>query len=251
MAYAVCIIPLAHVRNAPDHRAEMSSQALFGECLRITEMLADGWFAAEQLFDNYYGFCRLNQFMLLDAPLQSSNQYTGEWVSVLHFNGQKMMLPYGCDLSMLQQPIPGVQVKYSGHVHDANLALPAAETLEQTAKLFLHTSYLWGGRSVFGIDCSGFVQGVYKMINISLPRDANMQVAKGEGVGFLQEAQCGDLAFFDDEHGDIIHVGMMLNAGEIIHSSGQVRIDPIDNEGIIHTGTRQRTHKLRIIKRML
>ena len=119
------------------------------------------------------------------------------------------------------------------------------------ASVFLNTAYLWGGKSVYGIDCSGFVQSVFKMINIGLPRDADMQSEKGEVVGFLQEARCGDLAFFDDENGKIIHVGILINDEQIIHSSGIVRIDAIDNEGIINGTTKKRTHRLRIIKRFI
>jgi cell wall-associated NlpC family hydrolase len=108
---------------------------------------------------------------------------------------------------------------------------------------------LWGGRSVFGIDCSGFAQAVYEFLNIALLRDAKLQALHGEVVNFLQEARCGDLAFFDDETGEIIHVGILINEKEIIHASGKVRIDKIDNEGIVNTDTGERTHRLRIIKR--
>jgi cell wall-associated NlpC family hydrolase len=108
---------------------------------------------------------------------------------------------------------------------------------------------LWGGRSVFGIDCSGLTQAVYKFLNIQLLRDANQQATQGELVNFLQEARCGDLAFFDNEEGQIIHVGILLNNQEILHTSGKVRIDKIDNAGIINAETGERTQNLRIIKR--
>ena len=80
-------------------------------------------------------------------------------------------------------------------------------------------------------------------------RDAQQQATQGELVGFLQEAHCGDLAFFDNEEGEIIHVGILLNANKIIHAAGKVRIDKIDNEGIVDADTGQRTQRLRIIKR--
>ena len=108
---------------------------------------------------------------------------------------------------------------------------------------------MWGGKSVYGIDCSGFSQMVYKFLNVSLPRDAWQQAEKGDTVNSLQQAVCGDLAFFDDVEGNITHVGIILNSQEIIHSSGKVRLDKIDNEGIINSETKQRTHKLRVIKR--
>jgi cell wall-associated NlpC family hydrolase len=115
--------------------------------------------------------------------------------------------------------------------------------------MFINTPYLWGGRSVFGADCSGFVQTAFRYLDIHLPRDAAHQALKGETVSLLQEARCGDLAFFDDPEGDIIHVGILLNEASIIHSYGKVRVDAIDNEGIVNTETGNRTHRLRIIKR--
>jgi gamma-D-glutamyl-L-lysine dipeptidyl-peptidase len=121
--------------------------------------------------------------------------------------------------------------------------------VRQTALKYLDTPYLWGGKSICGIDCSGFSQQVYKHFGIKLPRDSYQQAELGEGVGFLLEAQCGDLAFFDNDEGRITHVGIMLSSDEIIHASGKVRIDKIDNQGIINAETGARTHKLRIIKR--
>jgi cell wall-associated NlpC family hydrolase len=124
-----------------------------------------------------------------------------------------------------------------------------AERINQIARKYLDVPYLWGGKSLCGIDCSGFCQQVFKQFEIKLPRDAYQQAAYGEVVGFLQEVQCGDLAFFDNEEGRITHVGIMLSTNEIIHSSGKVRIDKIDHQGIINSETGARTHQLRIIKR--
>jgi cell wall-associated NlpC family hydrolase len=122
------------------------------------------------------------------------------------------------------------------------------ENIKEITLQYLDVPYLWGGKSKHGIDCSGFCQQVFKQFDIQLPRDAYQQAEFGEVVGFLQEAQCGDLAFFDNEEGRITHVGIMLNSLEIIHASGKVRIDKIDHQGIINSETGSRTHKLRIIK---
>jgi hypothetical protein len=115
---------------------------------------------------------------------------------------------------------------------------------------YLNTSYLWGGKSVFGIDCSGFTQSVYKFLNIYLPRDSWQQAELGDTVDHLHGTNCGDLCFFENEEGRITHVGLLLNNHTIIHSSGKVRIDKIDNVGIINSDTgQQRTHKIKLIKR--
>jgi cell wall-associated NlpC family hydrolase len=120
--------------------------------------------------------------------------------------------------------------------------------IKEKANTFLDTPYLWGGKSKCGIDCSGFCQQVFKIFGIVLPRDSYLQAELGEVVGFLEEARCGDLAFFDNEEGRITHVGILLGNNEIIHSSGKVRIDRIDHQGIINAETGVRTHRLRIIK---
>ena len=96
---------------------------------------------------------------------------------------------------------------------------------------------------------SGFVQQVFKLAGIWLPRDSSDQAELGITVEFVQAAKLGDLAYFDNEEGRIIHVGIMLNENTIIHSSGYVHVDRIDHAGIIHHVTGSRTHKLRIIKR--
>jgi gamma-D-glutamyl-L-lysine dipeptidyl-peptidase len=124
-----------------------------------------------------------------------------------------------------------------------------AENIRAAAMQYLDVPYIWGGKSKNGIDCSGFCQQVFKQFGIQLPRDAYQQAAYGEVVGFLLEVQTGDLAFFDNEEGKITHVGLMLGPDEIIHASGKVRIDKIDQQGIINAETGVRTHQLRLIKR--
>ena len=162
------------------------------------------------------------------------------------------MVPMGSSLSAFQNGRAFWRknsVNFKGKVWNPEEVKITPKLVKQLAFKFLNTSYLWGGKSVFGIDCSGFSQMLYKFLNVRLPRDAWQQAEEGEVVNFLQEAKCGDLAFFDNEENHIIHVGILLNDHEIIHASGKVRLDKIDNEGILNLATKQRTHKLRIIKR--
>jgi len=124
------------------------------------------------------------------------------------------------------------------------------EVIIETARKFLGSPYLWGGRSYFGNDCSGFTQIVYRMCGYNLLRDSSQQAELGLLVSFIEEAKPGDLAFFENEEGRIVHVGILLNSHQIIHSTGQVRIDTIDHEGIFNEVTNKYTHKLRFIKRL-
>lgn len=250
MQYAVCKVPVAPMRFTTDHRAEMMSQLLFGEYVGIHRMEEDGWWWVECLWDGYKGYCKSNQFFLVDEPVLSHTHFTGSWINEIEWNEQKMMIPFGAPLSILNRSLKNEQINYKGIIFEATIEDQLASHIESIAHMYLNTAYLWGGKSIFGIDCSGFVQTVYKLLQIRLPRDANQQVEEGAVVGFLQEAVCGDLAFFD-EAGAITHVGILLNDHTIIHASGNVRIDKLDNEGIVHSETGKRTHHLRIIKRLL
>jgi len=110
---------------------------------------------------------------------------------------------------------------------------------------------LWGGRSPYGIDCSGLTQVVYKIIGLSIPRDAGQQVMIGETVNFINMVQPGDLAFFDNDEEIITHVGIIIDNGKIIHSSGYVKIESLDHQGIFNSETQKYSHKLRVIKRII
>lgn len=133
------------------------------------------------------------------------------------------------------------------NMHDAQ----RRKALLLSAALWLDTPYLWGGKSIFGTDCSGFTQTLYRLYGVQLPRNAADQATTGETVNFLDEAQAGDLLFFDNENEQIVHVGIYMGEEQIIHASGMVRIDTIDNQGIFRQDTKVYTHKLRLIRRVL
>ncbi|MGG9960949.1 NlpC/P60 family protein [Ferruginibacter sp. SUN106] len=246
MMYAICCVPVAHVRMMPDHRSEMKSQLLFGEKVTVDNSDIKGWIKITCKADGYDGWCQPGQLREIDAVQyeDSAIVLAADWLNEIGYDDKAMFIPLGSLLSVKEKDI-----KFSGRTFDPATAQTDEIFIRQIAFKFLSTAYLWGGRSVFGIDCSGFAQAVYKFLNIPLLRDAHLQATQGEAVGFLQEVRCGDLAFFDDEEGQIVHVGILLNEHEIIHASTKVRIDKIDNEGIVNTSTGERTHHLRIIKR--
>jgi cell wall-associated NlpC family hydrolase len=174
------------------------------------------------------------------------------WTDAIELNNIPMHLSLGSSLGFLHKGkamINQFEISCERTLWDPKQHQPNGELILQIAMKYLNTPYLWGGRSVFGIDCSGFVQQVYRFFGIKLPRDAYQQAIEGELIGFLQESKCGDLAYFDNQEGKIIHVGILIDAETIIHASGKVRIDKIDNLGILNTDTGERSHQLRIIKR--
>lgn len=248
--HAVCEVPVCPIRATPAHRSEMVSQLIFGEGCKIIEDNGEGWCKIECDYDGYEGWCQRSQL----SGSEEENVFhqfppvlTRQWSTKIIFNGADMIIPFG---SVMAADLED-RTAYQNNAYEWDpLGAKLTETqIRQIAFTFVNTSYLWGGKSVFGVDCSGFVQTVFRFFNIPILRDASQQATEGEGVGFLQEARCGDLAFFDNNEGRITHVGLLLNDHEIIHASVKVRVDNIDNHGIVNRETGERTHKLRLIKR--
>lgn len=234
----------------------MVSQLLFGECCEILDQAGRDWYRVRVKLDGYEGWCQPAHLVEVNEAEYDSVglALTPEWVTALEYNGHPMMVPMGSQLTAMKNGKAKWrknEVRYKGNIWDTAAAGTDAKSIRQLTYKYLNTPYLWGGKSVFGIDCSGFTQSVFKFLGIHLLRDAHQQAGQGEAVGFLEETRTGDLAFFDNEDGRITHVGILLHSNEIIHASGKVRIDKIDNMGIVQSETSERTHHLRLIKRLL
>lgn len=253
MPTLICIVPVCPVRQLASHRSEQVSQLLFGETCEIIDEEID-FVKVFCLFDGYVGWCQRSQLSTNTIlPNDKQKLLASGWVNEISCNGMPMFIPFGSDVSFFTKDslqLGNQLFLYKGKWQNGHDNLISEENLKEVTNVFLNAPYQWGGRSIFGIDCSGFTQMTYKYFGFSLLRDASLQAGQGQLIGFLQEAKCGDLAFFDNEDGNITHVGILLNAHSIIHASGKVRVDVIDNEGIVNDDG-IRTHKLRIIKRVL
>ena len=248
MAEVICVVPVAPLRADGAHRAEMVSQLLFAETALVLNESKD-FYHIQMHQDGYEGWCQKLQLQIVaEGTTISTKGYTANWTNSAEFNGQPLILPMGTPI--VSYTSSDFEFSYNGAICVPANNVFTPEGLETVAKQFLGTSYLWGGRSVFGIDCSGFVQMVFKLFNCKLPRDAYQQALMGEAIGFLAEAKPGDLAFFDNEQGKITHVGILLAPDLIMHASAIVRIDPIDQAGIVSSSTGLRTHQLRTIRRI-
>ncbi len=255
--FGVCNLALVPLRAEPSDRSEMTSQLLFGDHFTILEV-TEKWIKIVTAYDEYEGWIDHKQYVEIDqaafVALHDLTNILG--LEVFHpvvrtSHGERLNLLPGSNLpSMVDNYFYLRDTRYR---LEGKVIVPQREKFRSgvadAARFYLNSPYLWGGRSPFGIDCSGFTQMVFRQFGMRLRRDAWQQAEQGELVGFLQESTAGDLAFFDNEEGRITHVGIMLNNDTIIHASGQVRIDPIDNQGIFNADLSRHTHKLRIIKR--
>ncbi len=258
MNYGIITKILSPVRSGPDHRNEMINQMLFGEGFIIKEEIGE-WIKIESLLDSYSGWIVRKEIKTVTKENIEINFKTKAVIT------KRLTLIYNAndkDENFLILPgstLPGFnKQKNTFHIGSTNYivetnsfteqARDLKEAIIETARTFLHAPYLWGGRSVFGIDCSGFTQIVFKINGINLPRDASQQAGIGALVPFLKESKPGDLAFFDNEDGNIMHVGILAGQGKIIHASGDVHIDSIDYQGIIEGASKGYSHKLRLIK---
>lgn len=255
--FGVCNLALVPLRAEASDKSEMTSQLLFGDLFSIL-VVGEKWTRIQTDYDEYEGWIDNKQYVKVNqaifAGLKNTKSILGLEVyhQVLKTDNQVVLKVLAG--SSIPQHVDGFFYlgDYRYKIEAKTIKPNRSDFLsgvKDAAQFYLGAPYLWGGRSIFGIDCSGFSQMVFKQFGIKLKRDAWQQAEQGELVGFLQEAQAGDLAFFDNDEGKITHVGIMLNNQEIIHASGTVRIDPIDNQGIYNSGLNRYTHKLRIVKR--
>lgn len=259
MRLGISDLSIIPVRREPSEKAEMVTQILFGEKYEILETI-EKWAFVKMLFDGYTGWIDLKMIVDLDSnmPEDKSNFMCVETFNIVNRAdtwGNKLLVP-GSNLPYFNKEtkefkIADVDYLLSEKIPELNDNESLRERLINYALKYFNSPYLWGGRTPYGIDCSGLSQIAYKLINIALPRDASQQVNIGETLLFVDEAQPGDLAFFGDEEGHITHVGMIWKQHKIIHASGRVRIDNIDQEGIYSEEMKRYTHKLRTIKRIL
>lgn len=249
MQKGICTYNVVAQRAEGSNKSEMVNQLLFGDIYEIMEISPDQkWLKIKTLYDNYEGH--------IDAKLHHTledykpNAITQE-VTVLYKGTQKYFIPAGCFVALAPDrktiEITGNVFNIEGSLDDLHSSQDFNK-LKSNALKYLTTPYLWGGKSNFGIDCSGLVQQVYKMNGIQLLRDAYQQATQGREVQF-EERQPGDLAFFG-ESGKITHVGIVSENQEIIHAHGEVRIDTLDDKGILNKNINAYSHALLKINRI-
>ncbi len=255
--YGVATCSIIPVRKEPDERSEMTSQVLFGELFLIKEQSIK-WSKVTLADDNYYGWIDNKMFTVIDTDTfnmlyQNHKTILKSSHTVYTPNDQKMFLVQGSsvpfELSEFYFTFNDKFYRLDKPINVTDKDLTGA-SIVKTSLEYINAPYLWGGKTKYGIDCSGLVQMIYKQHGIFMPRDTSKQVDIGKTISFVESAKHGDIAFFDNEEGNIVHVGILLNNKSIIHASGCVRIDSFDHQGIFNKERDTYTHKLRIIKRL-
>lgn len=259
MKFGFCNLSLVPVRREATHTSEMVNQLMFGDHFEITEQDKE-WAKIKNAYDNYPGWVNIKQFQpITEITFNRLNgifpDLCGDFAQLIYITNNETTIPIllGSNLPYIQNSlftIENIQYSFEGQKITITNTINKSNLVEN-ALMYLNVPYLWGGRSPFGIDCSGYTQMIYKMNGVKLFRDANQQALQGETITFIEEAEPGDLIFFDNEAGDIVHVGIYLEKSKIIHASGKVRIDTIDHVGIFNNSLQKYTHNLRIIKKII
>jgi gamma-D-glutamyl-L-lysine dipeptidyl-peptidase len=238
----------------PSDKSEIVSQVLFGEHFEILEQLKQ-WSKIKLQFDDYEGWVDSKQYQIISEDnfkqlSQDAIILNADLIEYITSADNLLIpIPLASSLSFLNH----TEINTSCFEFEGTKAsgIKPKEALIKTAFMYLNAPYLWGGKTPFGVDCSGFTQMVYKLNGYKILRDAAQQAAQGEALSFIEESEPGDLAFFDNEEGNIIHVGIIMENNYIIHSSGKVRIDRLDHLGIYNAEANKHTHRLRVIKKII
>ena len=252
--FGICNLAIVPVRSEPSDRSEIVTQLLFGEHIEILER-QNQWARIKIQFDDYEGWVDSKQYQIIS---EANYNLLSKEAIILNAD----LIDYITAPDNLLLPIPlGASLSFlnNNEINISNFDFEGTKTsgikpksaLINTAFMYLNAPYLWGGKTPFGIDCSGFTQMVYKLNGYKIHRDASQQALEGEALSFIEESEAGDLAFFDNDEGNIIHVGIIMENNYIIHASGKVRIDRLDHLGIYNPELNKHTHKLRVIKKII
>ncbi|MFV0366326.1 MAG: NlpC/P60 family protein [Mangrovibacterium sp.] len=258
MQFGICSLSSIPVRFEPSEKSEMVTQILFGEHFTIIQEFM-GWYLVKLEFDQAEGWVDLRMVTLISSRTfhRINSKASAVCTSIFDLipnNDEQLMLVAGSSLPLWKPNKKEFSLGKDYYTTNGGCNAKRIKDLPQfiiqQALMYFSVPHQSGGRSPFGIDASGLIQIIFKMAKIQFPRTIEYQVAYGEALTFMEECENGDVAFFHDANGNINHAGFIWEKNKVIHVSGKVRIDGIDQYGIYNNETRRYTHNLRVIKRI-
>ncbi len=255
--HAICQVSVASLRRLPSHSSALISQVLFGERIQIISKRTNDWMRVQCSWDDITGWVDAKQFYVLkERDMKVSMEcsvYALDHLHGLKSSDSVIPISIGSDLinyDGLNVKLPFKSFQYSGQIVSAVKAHKNLDLIKSIVSRYMHSPHLEGGRSILGIDASGFIQMVFKLIGVSVPRTLDLQANLGYDIGFVDNMQIGDIAFFGSDEKNIEHAGIILGPGEIIHVHGMVRKDTIDQEGL-YSKKKKYLFRLRSIRRLI
>lgn len=258
LEYGVCRLSVVPVRAETSDKSEQVTQLLFGDHYEIVDAVDDRkWLKVKINFDSYEGWIDGKQHHPISKEYfeylnQAEFKITTDFTSSILYNKSRQIILMGSMIPISSSELFKMEEQFAFIGEAKNLGQKREfEFVRNIAIKFLNCPYTWGGKSTFGIDCSGFTQMVFKICGYRLLRDSTQQALQGKPVNTHADGKPGDLAFFKNKDGKIHHVGILLEEGKVIHASGKVRVDPLTEEGILNTETKVQTHQFSHLRRVL
>lgn len=258
LEFGVCRLSVVPVRAESSDKAEQVTQLLFGDHYEvINEDKERRWVWIRINYDQYEGWIDVKQHHPIPKEYyeylnHAEFKITTDVTSSILYNKSRQLILMGSMIPISSTELFKMEEQFAFIGEAKNLGQKRDfEFLRTTAVKYLNSPYLWGGKSTFGVDCSGFTQMVFKICGYRLQRDSGQQASQGKPVTAAHEAKAGDLAFFSNANGKINHVGMLLEKDKIIHASGKVRVDGFTEEGIVNQETKAYTHRFSHLRRIL
>ncbi|MDH5398391.1 MAG: C40 family peptidase [Cyclobacteriaceae bacterium] len=254
----ICRLSAVPIRKDPDHRSEMVSQLVFGEHYSVMEYSNDKqWLKVKNFFDDYVGWITANQHVVIPEDyfeqINASDYKTClDVTSTILYNKSQVNIFMGSIIPIATNEIFQMEEQLAFNGEAKRLSEKRdADFINQMARRLLNSPYLWGGRTPFGLDCSGFVQLIFKIAGYKLHRDSYLQSGHGVSIESIEEVLPGDLAFFRNDEGHVEHVGIILEGHKIIHVHGKVKIDVLTGDGIKDNKTTRCSHHHPFYKRVI
>lgn len=256
--YGVCRLSVVPVRADAADKAEQVTQLLFGDHYEVLEQAGDKkWLRIRVHFDQYEGWIDAKQHHAISHDYfeyltRAEFKITTDITTSILYNKSPQIILMGSMIPISSSELFKMEEQFAFNGEAKNVGQKREfEFLRSAALKYLNTPYLWGGKNPFGIDCSGFVQMVFKISGFRLFRDSGQQANQGKSIKELGESKPGDLVFFKNKDNKINHVGILLEEDKIIHASGRVRIDHLNEEGILNVESKIYTHQFAHVRRIL